>query len=87
MRCSSRRSSAGLETLSDAASQLSDSLKQRPPEVSWRSITDFRNRLAHGYLDVKPERIWDVIVVHLPLLLAVVEAELDRLRDTGEQLP
>jgi hypothetical protein len=36
---------------------------------------------------VKPERAWDVIIVYLPLLLAVVEAELERLRDTGERFP
>ena len=65
-----------LETLADAVAYLSDPLKQRHPEIPWRSITDFRNRLAHGYLDVKPERVWDVIVVHLPALKSVVDAEL-----------
>ena len=69
-----------LETLSDAVSHLSDPLKQRHPELPWRSITDFRNRLAHGYLDVKPERVWDVIVVHLPTLKIAVEEELGRAR-------
>jgi len=65
-----------LETLSDAVSHLSDSLKQRHSDVPWRSIGDFRNRLAHGYLDVKPERVWDVIAAHLPALKAVVDEEL-----------
>lgn len=46
-----------LETLADAVAYRSDPLKQRHPEIPWRSITDFRNRLAHGYLDVKPERV------------------------------
>ncbi|MGI8550294.1 MAG: HepT-like ribonuclease domain-containing protein [Dehalococcoidia bacterium] len=62
----------------DAVSHLFDDLKQRPPEIPWRSITDFRNRLAHGYLDVKPERVWDVIIRQLPILKYVVEAELAR---------
>ncbi len=67
-----------LETLSDAVSHLSEAFKQRHPELPWGSITGFRNRLAHGYLDVKPERVRHVIVVDLPILKAVVEEELPR---------
>lgn len=65
-----------LETLANSTSRLSDALKQRHPEIPWRAISDFRNRLAHGYLDVKPERVWDVIVTHLHALQAVVDEEL-----------
>jgi uncharacterized protein with HEPN domain len=68
-----------LETLADAVSRLSDALKQRHPEIPWRSVADFRNRLAHGYLDVDPERAWDVVIVHLPILKSVVTEELRRL--------
>ena len=74
-----------LETLSDAVTHLSNDLKQRHPEIPWRSIADFRNRLAHGYLDVRPERIWDVIVVHLPSLKAVVDEELRRSPDPDDR--
>jgi uncharacterized protein with HEPN domain len=69
-----------LETLSEAVLHLSDSLKQRHPEIPWRAIADFRNRLAHGYLDVKPERVWDVVLASLPDLKAVVQDELGRAR-------
>lgn len=67
-----------LETLSEAVSHLSDPLKQRHPEIPWRPIADFWNRLALGYLDVNPERVWDVIRVSLPALKAVVHEELGR---------
>ena len=67
-----------LETLSDAVAHLSAPLKQRHSAIPWRSIADFRNRLAHGYLDVKPERVWDGIAAHLPALKAVVAEELSR---------
>jgi uncharacterized protein with HEPN domain len=70
-----------LETLADAVSHLSASLKERHPEISWRAITDFRNRLAHGYLDVRPARVWDVIEVHLPLLKIVVNEEMEANED------
>jgi uncharacterized protein with HEPN domain len=73
-----------LETLSEAASHLSDPLKRRHPEIPWRLIIDFRNRLAHDYLDVRPERVWDVIVVDLPLLMAVVREEIGGSSGGGE---
>jgi uncharacterized protein with HEPN domain len=66
-----------LETLADAVSQLSEPVKQRHPEIPWRSVVDFRNRLAHGYLTVNPDRVWDVVEIDLPLLKAVVDKELD----------
>jgi uncharacterized protein with HEPN domain len=66
-----------LETLADAVSRLSDPQKQRHPAIPWRSVTDFRNRLAHGYLDVRPERVWDVITDDLPELRALVASELN----------
>lgn len=66
-----------LETLADAVSHLSDPLKGRHPEIPWRAITNFRNRLAHGYLSVSPARVWEVIDVDLPLLKAVVAEEIE----------
>ena len=65
-----------LEILSDAVSRLTEPIKQRHPEIPWRSITDFRNRLAHGYLDVKPDRVWDIVVSQLPALREAVDDEL-----------
>lgn len=65
-----------LETLADAASHLSDPLKRRHPEIPWRVIVAFRNRLAHGYLDVSTEQVWSVIAEDLHALLAVAIEEL-----------
>ena len=65
-----------LETLADAASELSDELKLRHPILPWRQINDFRNVLAHGYLDLQVSRIWRTIVVDLPALKAAVHDEL-----------
>ncbi len=65
-----------LETLADATQHLSPALKQRHPEIPWQIVADFRNRVAHGYLNIDLERVWDVIEVSLPPLQAVVEREL-----------
>lgn len=65
-------------------SHLSASFKQRHPELPWRSIPSFRNRLAHGYLDVKVDRVWDVIVLDLPVLRTIVEQEIAQ-ATTGDE--
>ncbi|MHB8576389.1 MAG: HepT-like ribonuclease domain-containing protein [Dehalococcoidia bacterium] len=68
-----------LETLADAAGHISDTLKTRHPDVPWRQISDFRNVLAHGYTDIRLDRVWEAITADLPVLRAVVQEELQRL--------
>ena len=65
-----------LEILADAASHLSGELKSRHPEVSWRKISDFRNVLAHAYMEVDLGLVWTAIEDDLPGLKLVVDAEL-----------
>ena len=67
-----------METLADAASHLSEALKARHPEIPWRQIGDFRNVLAHGYTDIRLDRVWRAITRDLPTLKAVVHEELGR---------
>lgn len=67
-----------METLADSASHLSDDLRTRHPEIPWRQIGDFRNVLAHGYTDVRLDRVWSAIAADLPALKAVVHDELGR---------
>jgi uncharacterized protein with HEPN domain len=68
-----------LETLAEAAGQLSPEVKGRHPEVPWRDVTDFRNVAAHAYFDVELPRVWDIVTDDLPTLKAAVEDELRRL--------
>jgi uncharacterized protein with HEPN domain len=67
-----------METLADAAGHLSDQLKERHPELPWRRITDFRNQVAHGHLEIDVDRAWSA-VADLPRLKAIVSDELEQL--------
>jgi uncharacterized protein with HEPN domain len=71
-----------METLADAAIHLSDELKARHPQIQWREIGDFRNVLAHGYTDIRLDRVWRAIVEDLPEIMAVVYEELRRRDDS-----
>ncbi len=77
-----------LQTLSESASLLSKAVKDRNPEIPWAAIAGFRNRLVHGYTDVKAERVWEVIAQYLAPLHDVAREELLQLtreidRDKG----
>lgn len=72
-----------METLADAAGHLSDELKLRHPAIPWRQITAFRNVLAHAYVAIRLDRVWEAITTDLPELKAVVASELRNA--TGQQ--
>ena len=67
-----------LETLAESASKLPDEVRRRNPHMPWRDISDFRNRVSHGYLDLDLDLIWRVIVVDLPALKDIVQEELEQ---------
>ena len=67
-----------LETLAEAAGKLSSELRDRHRHMPWRDITDFRNRVSHGYLDLDLDLVWRVIEIDLPVLKRIVEVEMER---------
>jgi uncharacterized protein with HEPN domain len=74
-----------LQTLSESANLLSEAVRVRHPDIPWAGIAGFRNRLAHGYVDVKLDRVSQVIDRDLAPLREAVGLELgrDMNRDTG----
>ena len=57
-----------LQILAESTQRISDPVKTRHPEVDWRAIAGFRNVLAHDYLGVNLDRVWQVVSVQLPVL-------------------
>jgi uncharacterized protein with HEPN domain len=57
-----------LDTLSESVQRISTKTKLEFPEVSWRDISAFRNVVAHDYLGIELDYIWDIIERDLPIL-------------------
>jgi uncharacterized protein with HEPN domain len=53
--------------LGEAASQLSDALRGRHPDVNWRDPIAFRNRIVHGYFDVDDQLVFDAAKRDVPV--------------------
>jgi uncharacterized protein with HEPN domain len=63
-----------LQTLCESTQRLPDAWKVIRPEIDWRTIGDFRNVLAHQYLDIDLDIVWNVVVNYLPGLKQAIEA-------------
>ena len=48
--------------------RVSKELKGSHPEIDWQRMKDFRNLVAHHYLGVDAEELWQIIKNDLPAL-------------------
>lgn len=65
--------------IGEAANKIPTSIRERYPEVPWRTIIDTRNRLVHGYEDIVLPLVWNVIKDHIPPLKVQIAAILTEL--------
>ena len=61
-----------VELLGEAATHVPQSVREAHPEIAWRQIIGTRNRVAHGYLGIDDDVIWDIIRTDIPDLLAAL---------------
>ena len=47
-----------LAVIGEAARNLSPELRDANPDVPWKQIIGFRNRVIHGHFSVDPEIVW-----------------------------
>ncbi|MYD36721.1 MAG: DUF86 domain-containing protein [Dehalococcoidia bacterium] len=66
-----------LELIGEAATHVPVDARQLQEAVEWGSIIGARNRIAHVYLGIDDNIIWDVLVNDLPVLVRELRAMLD----------
>lgn len=57
-----------LYIVAEAASRLSSSARNTGDSATWDQVKAFRNRMAHGYFTIEPQRIWQISQESLPEL-------------------
>lgn len=62
-----------LEIVCEASRNLPDSVKQDAPDINWRKIIDFGNRLRHAYRETDVVIVWEIIQNHVPPLKSFVQ--------------
>ena len=63
-----------VEIIGEAARGLSREFRDAHPDIEWRPIIAQRHILAHEYAAVLPSRLWRVATVHVPELIARLDA-------------
>ena len=58
-----------IELIGEAATHVPGQVRKDYPGIAWRRIVGIRNRVAHGYLGIDDDVVWDVIRVDVPDLL------------------
>jgi len=58
------------EILGEAAKRIPEDFKLLNPQISWRYIIGFRNRIIHEYFGVDYEIVWTIIQDNIPELYA-----------------
>ena len=57
-----------LMIIGEAASHISNELKNRHPQTPWKQIVGFRNIAVHAYFSVKWEIVWTAATINAPAL-------------------
>jgi uncharacterized protein with HEPN domain len=73
-----------LQTLSEATQRLSEATKSTHPEIEWVRIAAFRNVLAHNYLGIDLNLIWEIVQRDLPQLNTAIEEMLQNVKKSDD---
>ncbi|RME82061.1 MAG: DUF86 domain-containing protein [Caldilineae bacterium] len=62
-----------LEIIGEATKNLSKKLRERHPNVPWKSMAGVRDRLIHHYFGVNLDIVWQIVVDELPQVASQLE--------------
>ena len=62
-----------LELIGEAATNIPDEVRQKYPQIPWRTVVATRNKLIHGYLGIDNDTLWSIIQDDVPVLLQALQ--------------
>jgi uncharacterized protein with HEPN domain len=65
-------------TIGEASSKVHPDLKAKYPFVSWREMSDIRNKIIHHYFGVDYDIVWDTVKTNIPALKEGIEVIIEK---------
>ena len=59
--------------LGEAVKRLSGDVRERYPEIPWKTMAGMRDTLIHAYDDVDLEEVWKTVTADLPKIISQIE--------------
>jgi len=76
-----RAVSRSIEIIGEAIKNISETTRNKHPELEWKKIAGMRDKIIHDYFDVNWDIVWNAAKEKLPALKENISAIL---RDTGK---
>jgi uncharacterized protein with HEPN domain len=65
------------EIIGEAATQVSEELQGKTPEIPWFIVIGMRNRLIHAYFAIDLNVVWSTSTTDIPLLITELKKLVD----------
>ena len=66
-----------IQLIGEAATHVPGAVREAHQEIEWRKIIGTRNRVAHAYLGIDDDIVWDIVRTDIPNLLPKLRHLLD----------
>ena len=57
-----------VEIIGEAVYMLTKEFRESHPDIEWDAIEGMRHVLVHGYYEISPDKVWNVVERDLPIL-------------------
>ena len=70
------------EIIGEAANRITPEFRINNPEIEWKRIRGFRNRIVHDYFGIDYEIVWNIVETYLDELIELLNTIIDKNRTT-----
>ncbi|MDZ7604048.1 MAG: DUF86 domain-containing protein [Cyclobacteriaceae bacterium] len=70
------------EIIGEAANRIDPDFRDSNPEIEWKRIRGFRNRIVHDYFGIDSEIVWSIVETYLEEMIDWLDTIIDKNKAT-----